>query len=251
VNKYLMVLASYNDQRQQFFEHYMSPRNKEYCNRHNFNYLEYKGKFQKYRDNYTWLKFTIVRDLINDGTLKDGDILTHLDADMCIVKQDQSYETKKSFTYSIDSGNSHCMGSYSLKINDWSKEMLELLLSESRYEIFKDKLTLHEAFNRYTSFWSEFREQASWYSLAGIKRHSWEPFWNLPNNGFHSAKDEYTAYSLEELEEHVEVLPTAWNVTELEGETPPTFNINKVKADDVIIRHFAGGQPWRADWFFK
>ena len=76
----------------------MSQRNKEYCEKHNFTYLEYTNKLEKVRDNHTWLKFTILRDLINDGTLKDGDILTHLDADMCIVKQDKSYETKKSFT---------------------------------------------------------------------------------------------------------------------------------------------------------
>lgn len=244
-------MASYNDERQNFFETYMSPRNKKYCDIHGFNYLEFKGKLEKFRDNYTWLKFTLVRDLINDGTLKDGDILTHLDADMCIVKLDKSYETKKSFTYCIDSGNTHCMGSYSLKINDWTKNMIDLILSDSRYEIFKNKITVHEAFGRYSCFWDEFREQASWYSLAGIKRHSWEPFWNLPNNGFHTAKDEYTVYSLEELNEHVDILPTEWNVTELDGETPPTFNINKVKPEDVVIRHFSGGQVWNAKWFLK
>ncbi len=244
-----MVMASYNDYRQSFFQNYMSPRNKEYCKLHNFNYLEMTENLQKFRNNYTWLKFTIVRDLINNNTLKDGDILTHLDADMCIVKVDRCYETKKSFSYSIDCGNSHCMGSYSIKINDWSKKMIDLILDESRYELLKNKVSFHEPSNYYSSFWQEFREQASWYSLAGIKRHSWEPFWNLPNNGFHSAKDENTVYSLEELNEHVETLPSEWNVTELEGETPPTFNINKVKKEDVIIRHFSGGQQWKAEWF--
>ena len=27
--------------------------------------------------------------------------------------------------------------------------------------------------------------------------------------------------------------------------------INKVKKKDVIIRHFAGGQQWRKEWFDK
>ena len=97
----------------------------------------------------------------------------------------------------------------------------------------------------------ERREQSSWYSLAGIKRHSDEPFWNYPNNGWHSAKDEWTLYSLDELNEHVEVLPTEWNVTELAGESSCEFLINKVKKEDVIIRHFAGGQQWRKEWFDK
>jgi hypothetical protein len=26
---------------------------------------------------------------------------------------------------------------------------------------------------------------------------------------------------------------------------------NKVKKEDVFIRHFAGGQPWRKEWFEK
>ena len=57
------------------------------------------------------------------------------------------------------------------------------------------------------------------------------------------------AYSLEELYEHVEVLPTTWNVTELEGESSCEFLINKTPREDVIIRHFAGGQQWRKEWF--
>lgn len=249
MNKFLMVIAMYRDSRQDFFESHMSPRNKEYCEKHGFQYLEYKSGLEPYRGNMTWLKFTIVRDLINNGTLKDGDVLTHLDADMCIVDTSKPYVTNKSFTYSIDSGNTHCMGSYSIKINDWSKKMIDLILDEVRYNQLNNRMTVHEAFGHTSSFWGEFREQASWYSLAGIKRHSWEPFWNLPDNGWHSDKNEFTVYSLEELYEHVEILPTAWNVTEMSGESNCQFNINKCEKDDIIIRHFAGGQNWRADYF--
>lgn len=247
--KYLMVVANYPDYRQQFFETYMSPRNKEYCKIHGYEYLEYIGPYQSFRDHPTWWKFTIVRDLINNGTLKDGDILTHIDADMCIYNLDVSYPTNKSFTYCIDSGNTHCMGSYSIRVNEWSKNMLELVLDDNRYENLKDKITLHEYFGHYDSFWSVFREQASWYSLAGIKRHSNIPFYNLAHYGWHSAKDEWTVYSLEDLYKNVEVLPTCWNVTEMPGESGCHFNINNVERKDVIIRHFAGGQPWRKEWF--
>ena len=244
-----MVMASYKDQKQQFFDKWISPRNAEYCKMHGFEYLEFKEGLSPVRGNYTWLKFTIVRDMINSGKLKDGDILTHLDADMCVVKMDKLIETKKSFTYSIDSGNTHCMGLYSIKINDWSKNMINLILSDERFNKLYNKVTIHEAFGHASSFWHEFREQASWYSLAGIKRHSWEPFWNLPNCGFHSDKNEDTIYSLEELNDHVELLPTEWNVTELVGESNCQFNINKSNREDVIVRHFAGGQPWREEWF--
>ena len=245
-----MVIARYNDWRQDFFETYFSPRNKEYCDKWGFNYIEIKNDYplDLFRGNPTWWKFTIVQSMINNGTLKDGDILTHLDADMAIVDMNKEYVTSKSFAYSIDSGNTHCMGNYSIKINDWSKNMINLLLDDNRYRRLNDRVTKHDAFGHYSSFWHEFREQASWYSLAGIKRHSWEPFWNLPNYGWHSDKNEETIYSIEELYNNVEPLPTIWNVTEMEGETDGQFNINKVSPNDVIIRHFAGGQPWRKEW---
>lgn len=250
MNKYLLVIARYKDQRQDFFDTYISPLNKRYCEKWGFNYIEIRNDYplQLFRGNPTWWKFTILRDMIESGQLKDGDIFTHLDADMIIVDFNKEYTCNKSFSYSIDSGNSHCMGNYSIKINDWSKNLVEQILSDERYKVLNERVTIHEAFGHYSSFWHEFREQASWYSLAGIKRHSWIPFTQLPDYGWHSAKDESTVFSLEELYENVEVLPAEWNVTEMDGETDGKFNINKSKKEDVIIRHFAGGQPWRTEW---
>ena len=251
MKKYLMVIARYKDWRQEFFEKYMSPRNKEYCDIHNFEYIEIKNDvdLELFRGNPTWWKFTIVRDMINSGKLKDGDIITHLDADMAINDMNIDYSTKKSFSYSIDSGNTHCMGSYSIKINEWSKRMIDLILDEERYALLNDQVTQHDYFGHFSSFWHEFREQASWYSLCGVKRHSQEPFWNLSNYGWHSNENENILYSIDELNENVEILPTSWNVTEMEGESNCMFLINKVKKEDVFIRHFAGGQPWRKEWF--
>jgi hypothetical protein len=249
MKKYLMVIANYPDHRQNFFETYMSPRNKEYCKIHNYEYLEYIGPQKDFRDHPTWWKFTIVRDLISNGIIKEGDKLLHIDADMCIHKLDIDYPSNKSFTYCIDSGNTHCMGSYSIIINDWSKSMVDLILDDCRYEKLKDVITKHDYFGNYDSFWNIFREQSSWYSLAGIKRHSNIPFYNLSHYGWHSDKNEWTVYSLEELYKHVEILPTCWNVTEMPEESGCQFNINSVNREDVVIRHFAGGQPWRKEWF--
>ena len=248
MKKYLMVIANYPDQRQEFFKTYFSPRNEEYCTIHGYEYLEYLGPYKPFRDHPTWWKFTIVRDLLNDGTLKEGDTLTHIDADMCIHRLDLEYPSHKSFTYCIDSGNTHCMGNYSIKVNEWSRNMFDLLLDDTRYDNLKDKITVHEYFGHSDSFWSIFREQASWYSLAGIKRHSNIPFYNLAHYGWHSDKDEWAIYSLEELYNNVQVLPTCWNVTEMPGESGCVFNINQVEKKDVVIRHFAGGQPWRNDY---
>ena len=101
--KYLMVIARYKDWRQEFFETYFSPRNKEYCDKWGFNYIEIKNEtpLELFRNNPTWWKFTIVRDMIDNGILKDGDILTHLDADMAIVDMNKEYVTNKSFSYFV------------------------------------------------------------------------------------------------------------------------------------------------------
>ena len=250
-----MTLANYpDDSRRHFYENYMSARNKEYCELHNIEYIEYTHKINSMdsiRGDFSWLKFRIINNYVDSGFLQDGDIITYIDADMCYVKPEIEYPCNKSFTYSIDSGNTHCMGSFSVKIDEWSKNMMKLIMDEQRFQDNINITSVHEAFGHTSSFWREFREQASWYSLAGIKRHSWKPFWDYDNYGWHSDYRENTIYTLEELHDHVEVLPTTCNVTEVEGESGCEFLINKVPRDEIIIRHFAGGQPWRPEWFKK
>jgi hypothetical protein len=247
MKKILFVIAKYNDGRQKIFDEIISPRNKHYCDKHGFKYVEIKNETQLtlFRNNPTWWKFTIVKDLIDSNKVTDGDIIAHIDADMYFVKDDVSIETPKSFSYSIDSGNTHCMGWYSLKINEWTKNLVKNILSDERFNRLNDKVTIHDRFKTYSSFWHDFREQASWYSLAGIKRHSDKPFWEYPNNGFYSQYDENVIYTIDELKENVEIFKTSFNVTEWVGESSCEFNINNnVKKEDVVIRHFAGGQDW-------
>ena len=242
-----MVIASYKDWRQDFFEKHISPRNAEYCKMHNFEYLEFKEDLKPIRGKLGWVKAFKVCDMLNNQ-LNEGDILTCLDADMAIHKMEHDYTTSKSFSYSIDSGNTHCMGSYSLKVNDWTKKLFQLVTDEDRYNLLGKMPTLHPAFNTYDSFWESHYDQASWYSLAGIIRHSWASFLSMPNYGWHSDYNQYTVYTLPELWEHVEILGTHWNVTEMPGESDCHFNINPVPKKDVIIRHFAGQQKWREEW---
>jgi hypothetical protein len=244
--KYLLVIANYKDYRQEFFDNHISPRNKEYCKKHNFEYIELKDDLKPIRGKLGWIKAFKVCHMLNNE-LKENDILTCLDADMAIHKIDFDYTTNKSFSYSIDSGNTHCMGSYSVKVNDWTKNLFNLITCEERYKKL-NKPSLHPAFNSFDSFWESHYDQASWYSLAGIVRHSWVPFFNLPNSGWHTDKNEDTVFCLKELYDNVEILPTKWNVTEMPGESDCHFNINPVERKDVIIRHFAGQQKWREEW---
>lgn len=249
MKKILFVIAKYNDNRQKIFEEIISPRNKSYCDKHGFKYIEIKNdiSLQTFRNNPTWWKFTIVKELLINNKVKDGDIISHIDADMYFVKDDSCLQTPKSFSYAIDSGNTHCMGWYSLRINEWSRNLVDNILSEERYKKLNDKISIHDRFKTYSSFWQEFREQASWYSLAGIKRHSDKSFWEYSNYGFHSEYTEDVIYSLEELKENVHIFPTEYNVTEWVGESSCEFNINnKIKKENAVLRHFAGGQDWNS-----
>ena len=47
-----------------------------------------------------------------------------LDADTCIIDLESDYPTNKNFNYSIDNGNTHCMGIWSMKICDWTKQLI-------------------------------------------------------------------------------------------------------------------------------
>lgn len=241
MKKVLFVIANYPDQRQQMFEQHYSPRNAAYAERHGFEYRVEKGGVL-FRNNPTWWKFTLVRDMVRRGELVDGDIVTHLDADMVIVDGSAPYVTTKSFSYAIDNGNTHCMGNYSLRITPWSRRLLDLILDEGLY-----------GRHLHNSHWKDFREQAAWYTLAGILPHSFRPFFDYPNYGWHSHRTADTVFSIAELHEHVEVRSPAWNATliadELEGpggEALKPYVINPIDRERVIIRHFAGGQPWRS-----
>ena len=247
--RYLFVIVNYPDWRQEFYEKNMRVRNKEYCHKHKFEYIEFNGGEDLFRNHPTWWKFSKVRDFINDGTLKEGDTLTHLDADMCIVDQRAPLVSNKSFTYARDSCNTHCMGLYSIHVNEWSMNLIENILSEERYEALKDVQTV-DSMDNISAFWSIFREQASWYSLAGIQRHSWIPFSLMPHYGWHSVNSPYTVYSLEELYQNVEILDTNWNVTHIpEEDGEDQFYMLPTAKEHVIVRHFAGGRQWRQEYF--
>jgi len=252
VNKnYFLAIAQYDDEKKQhFFDNIVSKRNKEYCKQHNLEYLEITSGVYPIRDRIQWYKNFKQEEIIKE-VLNYGDGLIFLDADALIVKKDINLlpPKGKSLAYSIDSGNTHCTGFFSLYKNDWSLNFFKQGNDQERYDNLINKLSIHEGTGVESSFWEQFNEQAAWYSLMGIKRHSNIPFWDLPNNGWHSQKDEWTAYDLEEIIKNVHLFPSTYNVTEFYGESSCLNNINKVSDyNEVVIRHFAGAQKWRKAW---
>jgi hypothetical protein len=249
MKKYLIVVAAYNDWRQDFYEKYTRNNNKKYCLKHNFEYIEYGHTEKPFRGSFVWNKFYNIQQMVKNEFLKEGDIVTQIDADMAIVDHSVPFQTCKSFAYAIDSCNTHCMGAYTLSLNDWSYDLIENILSEKRYQKLNDKITTG-SMGEQSSFWHIFTEQASWYSLAGIQRHSWTPFILMKHWGWHSSVDEDTIYSLQELYHNVEILPSVWNVTHVPSEDgEDKFYMIPTRSIDTVIRHFAGGRKWRKEYF--
>ena len=252
MKKYFLAISNYPDWRQSFFEEKVQPRFKEYCEQHNYQYLYYSDEIKKIRNSYTWNKPFIINDLLNNE-LDEGDLITSFDADVIIVDKNKEFIPKKgkSFTYAIDTSNTHNMGLYSLFNNDWTKKLFSNLIDEERYLTLSRKFSYHEKLYNYSKFWEELPHQASLYSLFGIKRHSDDSFLKMKDYGWNSNVDTWTKYKTEELHKHVEIKETKWNVTEVRGESSCIFYVNKVPYNKVIIRHFAGPQKWRDIWLEK
>lgn len=248
---HLIVISKYpeEDYRAAVFRDYISPRNEEFCQFHGIKYhlIDNRVDLEVIRGRPIWWKFSVILDMMKDGRIKDGDNVIHYDADIFNVKPEVSLfpPQGKSFAYAIDSGNTHCMGFCSLKVNEWSKKLVSRIMCEERWERTKDIITKHDRFGTYSSFVREFGEQAMIYLLFGIKRHSDKSFWSFPNNGWHSEVTDEVRYTLKELKENVHIFPTEYNVTEWPLESSLEFNINPVNCkENVVLRHLTG-----ANWF--
>jgi hypothetical protein len=238
MKKVFVCYAAYTGEKKVFFDSLTELNFQEYCKRNGFEFYLQKDQRKHFIDRHpTWMSWKIISDLIESGYLRDGDKVLSLDADACVVDLNADLTSKKSFSYAIDSCNSHCMGFYSMCVNDWSKKLVSNVLSESMYKRLQN-----------TPIWKMWNDQASIYELFGIKRHSWEPFSLLKNYGWHSAVSPDTLYSIQELSEHVEILPTEYNVTHVAGEGFNEFFINPTSGRNTIIRHFAGS-IWNPKYF--
>ena len=97
--KYFLCIASYEDDRQSHFEKYHSPRNKEYCKIHGFKYIEIKDlkEIPEHcrRRKIVWYRFFLIRYWIEKGFLKEGDIISQIDADIIIINARLAYNVTR------------------------------------------------------------------------------------------------------------------------------------------------------------
>lgn len=239
MKKVMVCYANYSGEKKQFFDTLTEANFSEYCGRNKLEFYMVKDKSKHSIDRHpTWMSWKIIDDLIESDYLQEGDKVFSLDADTCIVDMNADLTSEKSFSYAIDSCNTHYMGFYSITVDEWSRQLVKNVLNEMIYKKLKD-----------TPIWKMWNDQASVYELFGIKRHSWVPFSLLDNYGWHSATSPDTKYSLAELHEHVQILPTEYNVTFVAGEGFNEYFINPTRGKDTIIRHFAGSPKWDESYF--
>lgn len=239
MKKVMVCYASYVGEKKVFFDTLTENNFREYCDRNDIEFYMVKDKTKHSIDRHpTWMSWKIIDDLIESQYLQEGDKVFSLDADTCIVDMKADLTSSKSFSYAIDSCNTHCMGFYSITINSWSKKFVKNVLNEEMYQKLKD-----------SPIWKMWNDQASVYELFGIKRHSWIPFTKLKNYGWHTCVSQDTIYDIEELRQHVEILPTEYNVTHVAGEGFNEYFIVPTAGKDTIIRHFAGSPKWDAEYF--
>jgi hypothetical protein len=241
MNKYLLCVASFDGDKQIFFDKFISHRNREFALVQGYEYIEIKEK-HSFRNSGVWLKLYNVKRLIDSNFLKQGDHITVIDADMCLVDSRYPLVSDRPFTYAIDSCNTHCMGYYSIKICDWSIRFIDVLLNEENYLI-----------NGNSDFWRMWAEQASFYYITGIQKHSDIPFFKLKNFGYGLYNRPETIYKPEELIENIEIKNANYNVTHVLSEIDPIvsnkYYINKNDFENIIIRHWGGGQVWNEKYF--
>lgn len=240
MNKFFITVARYNGEKQQIFDTYISPRNKTFCEKHNYKYIEilnhHSFNFSR-AYNHHFYRWWIIKDAIDNNKIVDGDIILHHDADILIVNLDKDITVTKSMTYAIDTANTHIAGLFYLKINPFTRKLIDLYINNTNIERAQHIKVWNENSNQYEIMGAH--DQHMFYHYMGIKMHSWKSFYNLPNYGFHSNKTELTCFELDEIIENIEILPTEWNVT-VGPDNPFFINPN----NHVINRHFAGGQPW-------
>jgi hypothetical protein len=239
MKKILLQVANYQDYKQDYFLKFQE-KTKNFALKHNYIYHHFDSKIGD--RNYSWQKIVRANQLLQDKYVNDDDIIFCLDADACIFDISNDFPCINNFNYAIDNGNTHCMGIWSMKICDWTKQLLINLLDDQRYEKYKN-----------TELWNTWSEQGSWYTITGLPRHSWTNFMLVNNYGWNSEVGEDTIYSIEELKNNINLLEPIWNTTLLEEDYDTTpaicqqYHIVKSIKEETKIRHFAG-QQWRLDY---
>lgn len=235
MTKIFLTMCSYPDGHQmtQLFETLVRPRFEAYSGKHGFEFVVFTEDFSG--RNWSWARLFWCKQRML--TLNDGDVITMMDADSCIVDGRHPPEWPGDFNVAIESTGVLCAGLFSIRVSDWSRKFINYICSEEFH--FK---------NRELPSWKVWHENDAIYHLLGLE-------WGQTPE--HIGTRLSTPYTRDELLQHVHIIPVEWNVT-----VDPEDVINEMDDTDkvlaqllkpelirdinhTLVRHFAGGRIYK------
>ena len=220
------------------------PRFLEYCKIHGFEFVEITTNLA-HPYNLGFAKLFYIRDIIN--TLNDGDVITYMDVDCCIMDSRKAPIFEKDFAIVQESTGCLCMGgTWSLRVSDWSKRFIK--------EICSDEI---QAKNKHLPTWKVWHENDAVYHVIGLE-------WATPLSEM--GKRNTTIFTIDEINEHVQILPTEWGMTFCAEDTALDYSyyysynvISQYERTDInctfdtcIVRHLSAGtmyENWANRYF--
>jgi hypothetical protein len=228
------------------YELHTRPRFIKYCEKHEFIFTEISTNLAS-PYNLGFAKVFWIKQ--NMDKLQDGDIVTYMDIDCCIMDGTKDAVFDKDVSVVMESTGVLCMGgAWSIRISEWSRKFIDAMCSDELQKKNKDLQS-----------WNTWHENDAIYHILGIE-------WG---QGFESIGTRNTTpFTREELIEHTQLLPVNWGVTFHPDDTPmddKCFWIYKIIAkyfkperfcdyDDIIVRHLSAGtmyEEWANKYYNK
>jgi hypothetical protein len=231
-----------NDPKRIIFETKTRPRFEEYCKIHDFKFIIISENVAK-PYNLGFAKMFWIKQ--NLPVLSNGDVVTYMDIDCCIMNGMVPAVFEKDFAIVQESTGCLCMGgTWSVRISDWSRVFIEEMCSEKRQEENKD-----------LGSWKVWHENDAIYHVIGLE-------WGAPINTIGTRNT--TPFSKEELNEHIQILPPEWGTTFSPDDPAPSDGYyaiiscyykkeNYRSMGDIIVRHLSAGtmlETW-ADRYYN
>jgi hypothetical protein len=229
--------------RREIYEKYTKPRFIAYCDKHGFEFIPIMENIATPRNLGFAKVFWIKQNMAN---LADGDVITYMDIDCCIMDGRVSAIFDADFSIVRESTGCLCMGgTWSVKISDWSRKFIEEMCSEERHQK-----------SCHLGSWNVWHENDAVYHVLGL---------NWGQEMTEMGTRDTTPFTKEEIFKHVKILPVEWGVTYNPNDTnnPPNYYKtiaqyfrpeNYRSIDDTIVRHLSASsmlEDWAEEKYFK
>jgi len=230
-------IHSETDIRRVSYERYIRPRFIDYSNIHGFEFIEITenlaGVHGLMFSKFFWLQQNI-------HNMKDGDVVTYMDTDCCIMDGRVDAVFDSDFSIVMESCGLVCTGgTWSLRISDWSRKFV--------YELCNVNWLLTHKGTKLYRIWND---NLIIYYVLGLK-------WGQQEHMIGTSAN--SPFTSDELKEHVKILPATWGCTFQSDDVnfknnesrraykPYRTVSNHVKPDracsfdDIIVRHLSAG----------